>query len=111
MKQYTIEELNSLQKEEVVALMVQLQKQNDILTEQLAVMQASRFGRSTERLDCLGQTNFFNEVEDVCDETKPEPEIEDVAVVAKKAKRPSGKLDKDLEGLPCREELLELSDD
>lgn len=38
MKQYTIEELNSLQKEEVVALMVQLQKQNDILTEQLAVM-------------------------------------------------------------------------
>lgn len=111
MKQYTIEELNSLQKEEVVALMVQLQKQNDILTEQLAVMQASRFGRSTERLDCLGQTNFFNEVEDVCDETKPEPEIEDVAVVAKKAKRPSGKLDKDLEGLPCREELHELSDD
>ena len=58
MKQYSIEELNSLQKEEVVALMVQLQKQNDILTEQLAVMQASRFGRSTERLDCLGQTNF-----------------------------------------------------
>ena len=111
MKQYTIEELNSLQKEEVVALMVQLQKQNDILTEQLAVMQASRFGRSTERLDCLGQTNFFNEVEDVCDETKPEPEIEDVAVVAKKAKRPSGKLDKNLEGLPCREELHELSDD
>ena len=28
MKQYTIEELNNLQKEEVVALMVQLQKQN-----------------------------------------------------------------------------------
>ena len=40
MKQYTVEELNSLQKEEVVTLMVQLQKQNDILTEQLAVMQA-----------------------------------------------------------------------
>ena len=88
MKQYSIEELNSLQKEEVVALMVQLQKQNDILTEQLAVMQANRFGRSTERLDCLGQTNIFNEVEDICDETKPEPEIEDVAAVARKAKRP-----------------------
>ena len=51
MKQYSIEELNSLQKEEVVALMVQLQKQNDILTEQLAVMQANRFGR-LQRLPC-----------------------------------------------------------
>ena len=61
MKQYTAEQLNALSKEDVVALLMQMQKQNAIFMEQIAAMQSRQFGRKTERLECLGQESFFNE--------------------------------------------------
>ena len=61
MKQYTAEELNALSREEIVALLMQTQKQNALFMEQIATMQAQWFGRKTERLEYLGQENFFNE--------------------------------------------------
>ena len=39
---------------------MQTQRQNALFMEQIATMQAQRFGRKTERLECLGQGNIFN---------------------------------------------------
>ena len=64
MKQYTAEELNKLSKDEIVALLMQVEKQNALFVEQIATMQSQRFGRKTERLECIGQESFFNEAEE-----------------------------------------------
>ena len=56
MKRHTVEELNALSKEEMVALLMQLEKQNALFAEQIATMQAQRFGRKSERLsEIVGQ--------------------------------------------------------
>ena len=44
MKQHTAEELNKLSKEEIVALLMQAEKQNTLFMEQIATMQSQRFG-------------------------------------------------------------------
>ena len=95
MKQYTPEELNQLSKEEIVSLLMQSQNEAARFKERLEELQMHLFGRSTERLECLGQLSAFNEAEIVCDEEEKEPEIED-AVVAR-SKRPRGKLADHLE--------------
>ena len=100
MKQYTPEELNQLSKEEIVSLLMQSQNEAARFKERLEELQMHLFGRSTERLECLGQLSAFNEAEIVCDEAEKEPEIED-AVVAR-SKRPRGKLAEDLKDLPTR---------
>lgn len=109
MKQHTTEELRSLQKDEIIALLLQAEKQNALFAESLAAMQANRFGRSTESLECLGQESIFNEAEDASNEDEPEPEVEEV--VTTKTKRPCGKLDEDLKNFPVRVESHELPED
>ena len=109
MKQYTPEELNQLSKEEIVSLLMQSQNEAARFKERLEELQLHLFGRSTERLECLGQLSAFNEAEVVCNEEEKEPEIED-AVVAR-SKRPRGKLAEDLKDLPTRKEMHELSED
>ena len=109
MKQYTPEELNQLSKEEIMSLLMQAQNEAARFKERLEELQMHLFGRSTERLECLGQLSAFNEAEIVCDEEEKEPEIED-AVVAR-SKRPRGKLAEDLKDLPTRKEMHELSED
>ena len=107
MKQYTAEELNRLSKEEIVALLLQSQKQNALFAEQIATMQSQRFGRKTERLECLGQESFFNEAEVEAEKDTAEPEAEEISYTRKK--RQPGKLDEMLKGLPSRQETHELS--
>ena len=63
MKQYTPEELNKLSKEEIVALLMQSQKEAALFKERLEELQMHLFGRSTERMECLGQESIFNEAE------------------------------------------------
>ena len=63
MKKYSAEELNALSKEELLTLLLQTQEQNAFFMEQIATMQAQRFGRKTERLECMGQDCLFNEAE------------------------------------------------
>jgi transposase len=109
MKQYTAEELNALSKEEVVALLIQTQKQNALFMEQIATMQAQRFGRKTERLECLGQLSCFNEAEIEAAKDTDEPETEEISYTRKK--RTPGKLDEMLKGLPSRVENHELSEE
>jgi hypothetical protein len=101
MKQYTAEELNALSKEEVVALLIQTQKQNALFMEQIATMQAQRFGRKTERLECLGQLSCFNEAEIEAAKDTDEPETEEISYTRKK--RTPGKLD---EMLKCYRQFV-----
>lgn len=77
MKQYTVEELNQLSKEQIVALFMQSQKQIALFSEQIATMQSQRFGRKTERLECLGQMSIFNEAEVEAEKDTEEPEAEE----------------------------------
>ena len=111
MKQYTAEELKTLSKEEVVALLLQVQQQNALFMEQIATMQSQKFGRKTEKLEYLGQEElegFFNEAEAEAEKEPDEPETEEVSYT--RTKRKSGKLDEMLKDLPRREEYHELSD-
>ena len=115
MKQYSAEELNRMNKEDVIALLLQSQKQNALFWEQLATMQAQRFGRKTEKLEELaGQLGMFNEAEAEAEKAEPEdetgePETEEITYT--RTKRPKGKLDEMLKGLPVREERHELSEE
>lgn len=109
MKQYTAEELNALSKGEIVALLMQTQKQNAMFMEQIATMQAQRLGRKTERLECLGQGSIFNEAEAESEKDTDEPETEEISYT--RTKRKPGKLDEMLKGLSSRIEDHELSDE
>ena len=109
MKQYTPEELNKLSKEEIVALLMQSQKEAALFKERLEELQMHLFGRSTERMECLGQESIFNEAEEKYSEEENEPEIEKAVVV--RPKRPCGKLAEVLKGLPTQKEMHELSED
>ena len=114
MKQYTAEELSKLNKEDVVALLLQAQKQNALFMEQISVMQAQRFGRKTEKLETLvGQLGMFNEAEAEADKEpeteEEEPEREEITYTRNKKK--PGTLDEMLKGLPVREEQHALTEE
>ena len=123
MKQLSSSELNRLSKEEMAAMILQMQRLNaqmqqtqlqlqqqvHTLTEKIALMNARHFGRSTEKLDTLpGQMNIFNEAEVAAAEAIAEPAIEQVVVRRKKQK---GKRKEDLSRLPKRIEKHELTKD
>lgn len=64
MKQLSASELNKLSKEDMAAMILQLQQQVNSLNGQIALLNARHFGRSTEKLSELpGQMNCFNEAE------------------------------------------------
>ena len=106
MAKYTEDDLNSFSKKHLISLLLAQQDQLDRinnnmerLIEQIRVMNADRFGRKTERLGQIdGQLNLFNEVEECCDLTAEEPELE-MVVRKVRPKRPKGKRELDLEGL------------
>ena len=121
MKQLSSSELNSMTKEEMAAMILQMQKLNaqmqqtqlqlqqqvHTLTEKIALMTARHFGRSTEKLSTLpGQMNIFNEAEVAAEEAIAEPAVEQVVVRRKKQK---GKRKEDLSRLPKRIEKHELT--
>ena len=128
MKQLSSSELNNMSKEEMAAMilqMQQLQKQMEqqrqqmeqqqkqmeqqihTLNEKIAIMNARHFGRSTEKLEALpGQMNIFNETEVAAAEAIAEPAIEQVVVRRKKKK---GQRKEDLSRLPKRIENHELT--
>lgn len=107
MKQLSSSELNSLSKEDMIAMMLQMQQQINLLSEKLAIANARFFGRSTERLNTLpGQINLFNEAEAAAEEAVTEPDIEHVTVHKKK----KGQRKDDLSRLPVRIENHELTE-
>lgn len=128
MKQLSSSELNNMSKEDLAAMVLQMQqlhqqlqqqqKQMELqqkqmeqqihtLNEKIAIMNARHFGRSTEKLDSLpGQMNIFNEAEVAAAEAIAEPAIEQVVVRRKKKK---GQRKEDLSRLPKRIENHELT--
>ena len=128
MKQLSSSELNSMSKEEMAAMILQMQQlhqqlqqqqkemelqqkqmeqQIQTLNEKIAIMNARHFGRSTEKLETLpGQMNIFNETEVAAAEAIAEPAIEQVVVRRTKKK---GQRKEDLSRLPKRIENHELT--
>ena len=121
MKQLSSSELNNMSKEEMAAMILQMQQLHEqlsqqqklmeqqihTLTEKIAILNARHFGRSTEKLETLpGQMNIFNEVEAAAPEAIAEPAIEQVVVRTKKKK---GQRKEDLSRLPKRIENHELT--
>ena len=107
MKQLSSSALNNLSKQDLIAMLLQMQQQMNTLTEKLAAANARFFGRSTEKLDTLpGQMNLFNEAEAAAAEAVVEPDIDHVVVHKKKQK---GQRKEDLSRLPVRIENHELT--
>lgn len=109
MAKYTEEQLNTCSKEMLVTLLLSMQDQMEHLnqnveklTEQLAVMNNHRFGRSSEKLSVMdGQLSLdmiFNEAEALTDALYVmEPEEDQVLP---KKKKSAGKREADLKNLP-----------
>ncbi len=113
-QKHTPDELNTLGRDELVALILAMQGQIDTLNEnverlieQIRLANQQRFGRQTEKLDQItGQMSFFNEAEAACDESLPEPTIEEtVKEAAKPPKKPKkkGQRKEDMESYPQEE--------
>lgn len=128
MKEITFNEgqLNRFTKKQIIELFLsqqeQLQKQTiqleelnrkfDLIYEQLTMSRTDQFARKTEKLDYEQLTLCFNEAEvTIGSDTAEEPLIEEVVPAYKRKKRPAGKREEDLSGLPVRKEYHELSED
>ena len=73
MKQLTTKDLNTLSKEDMAAMILQMQTTINTLSEQVAVLNAHKFGRKSEKLKVIeGQMTIydsaFNEAEALIDE-------------------------------------------
>lgn len=111
MKQLSASELNKLSKEDMAAMILQMQRQINTLNERIAVLNAHHFGRSTEKLSELpGQLCAFNEAEHLTEQPFAEPSIEQVAPQPERKKKRKGKRKEDLSKLPRRVENHELSE-
>jgi len=79
MPTYTVEQLNNLSKEEIVAQYLEMQNNYLILNERINAMNARTFGKSSEKLPSANpdQECLFNEVEVVSDGTEDDDEVEE----------------------------------
>ncbi len=107
---YTVEQLNSYSRQELITLLLSQQEQLDKmnenlerLIEQIRIANQQRFGRRTEKLSEIpGQLSFFNEAEqlsEAADETA-EPDPDDVLPPKPRKKKQKGKRDADLKDFP-----------
>lgn len=84
-----------------------LERDYENLIEQVRLADQQRFGCHTEKLDEIaGQLSFFNEVEEYCDESRPEATIDEtVAAAMKPPRRPKKKEQRveDLKDFPQEE--------
>lgn len=121
-QKYTEEELNKCSKKILISLflamqeqMVQLNRNVELLTEQVSIANQKRFGRSSEKLELDGQLSLkdcFNEVEVTADGVAiiSEPEMEEVCPHPYRRHKQKGKRDNDLQGIetvPISHELCE----
>ena len=99
MTKLTAEELKGYSKEDMIALVMQMQ-------EALAVSNAKQFGRKSETMECLGQVRLFNEAEMYADASVPE-------ATAKKVhgKKKAGKQKENVSRLPLRVQNHELPEE
>ena len=131
------EQLNHLGKDALVILVASLQEQMaslqtqldtananladnnrqiELLTEQIRLMNQRRFGRKTESnlSEMDGQLTLFdsfNEVEFSQNPDAPEPTLEEITISSYRRSKTKGKRDADLDGLPARIFEHRLSED
>ena len=94
MAKHTLNELNSMSREELVTIILSMQGQLDVLNEnieklieQVRIANSCRFGRHTETLKSIdGQMSFFDEPEAAFDASVPEPPMEEVLPVVRRKK-------------------------
>ena len=123
----SIEKLNTLNKDALLIVVAALQSQLDsfksqlesanamladnnrqieLLTEQIRIMNQRQFGKRSESVSEIdGQLSMFdsfNEVEATQDSSAPEPEITEVIISSYKRSKRKGKREADLDGLPAR---------
>lgn len=108
-KIYTADELNNVNREELIGIALSLQENialmienQELIMEQIAILRQQRFGRRSEKMDVIdGQMSlFFNEPEAAAAEPgmqTEEPEFEEVIIRRKKRK---GKRENDLKDIP-----------
>ena len=119
---FTEEQLNECSKEMLVQLFLSMQEQMgqmnrnmELLIEQLSIANQKRFGRSSEKLDIDGQLSMndcFNEAEVIAAlGTDLEPEMEEVSPCTYKRRKQKGKREEDLKGIETVEVLHELDKD
>ena len=120
-KIYTADELNHVEKDELVRIILSLQENTarmmenqDLVMEQIAILRQQRFGRRSEKMDVIdGQMSlFFNEPEAAAGEPgtqAEEPEFEEVVIRRKKKKK--GKREEDLKDIPVTVIQHEMSED
>lgn len=120
---YSKEELNKCSKEVLIDLFLSMQEQMNqmnhnlkLLTEQIAIANQKRFGRSSEKLDLDGQLSLngcFNEAEVTADSdaSTVEPELEEICPHSYKRHKKKGKREEDLKGIETKEISHELSDE
>ena len=112
---FTREQLNRLEKDFLITMMLKMQDQISEqtvaiqnLTEQIAVMNTSVFGKKNEKIQIdTDQLNFFaeifNEVEGLMEEQLSlETTVDEVIVPAHKRQKRKGKLDEDLMGFDSK---------
>ena len=115
-RKFTPGELNTMDHMAKDDIIFQLQERLDALEhsyenlmEQIRLADQQKYGRHTEKLcEITGQLSFFNEAEANCDESVPEPSIEETVAHAMKPARRSkkkGQREEDLKGFP-QEEIL-----
>ncbi len=128
MIQLTEEQLNSLGKDALILLVSSLQdqlqlmsrqldnanarlddnnRQIELLTEQIRIMNQRHFGHKSEShlSDIDGQLTLFdsfNEVEATAKSDTPEPSVEEIIIPSHKRSKSKGKREEDLSGLPAR---------
>ena len=121
MKILTDEQLNTLDKDALIVMFSALQsqyasmeekladnnRQIEILTEQLKLMNQRFFGKKSEAAltEVEGQLSLFdafNEAEYLKDSSVAEPEITEIIISSYKRSKTKGKRDVDLDGLPAR---------
>ncbi|WP_342590039.1 IS66 family transposase [Clostridium algifaecis] len=131
-KKYTEVELTKYSKEDIISILLTMQKVTEnlsktcaeqktqleqvnqnmkLILEQISISKNKRFGRSSEKMIYDGQLGMcFNEAE-VTIETKYviEPELEEVRPKAYKRRKSSGKRDADLKDLPVEIIMHELT--
>jgi transposase len=113
-KKFTPDELNMMDtgtKDDIIYQMQdrldKLEQDYEKLMEQIRLANQQRFGRQSEKLEAItGQMAFFNEAEACCDESVPEPTIEEAIIEAEKKPRKrkqKGQREEDLKGFPQEE--------
>ena len=111
-RKHTLNELNTLSRDELITIILTMQGQLDTLNEnieklieQVRIANQHRFGRSTETMKSIdGQLSFFDEADTLYNETADEPEEDDVIQAKPRKKKTKGLRDIDLKAFP--EEII-----